>query len=266
MIDPERDFEPFDYRTLPRDFFISIVSSRRAGKSTIIENLVSEFQKNKELRFTHIFLISPTDYGFEGIPPAYRFKSTASLDYILGTQEKIREHNKAAPKQKRIKSRVLIVMDDCACLEGRDGLKNEKIIKLALNGRHISTGDPVPLNGVSVVLISQCLKKVPRSVRLNQDAYITNFLIDYNEKRDVLDSCFFIDSSPEGKKHGRKCYETLTQYQPFQFVVIENHVQNKRELKDYVKRYRATPGKPFRYFGTDDDWKGVQPFDQRHHE
>lgn len=263
-VKPE-DFAEFDYRSLPRDgFFISIVSSRRAGKSTIIEHLINQFQRDKNLRFSHIFLISPTGYGFRGIPPPYRYRRTSALDYILSNQEKIRDHNKQARKEKQlIKSRILIVMDDCACMEGKnDGLKNDKISSLALNGRHYSTGDPMKGNGVSVILISQALKKIPRSVRLNQDAYMCNYLIDYNERKDVLDSCFYIDSSPHGKAHGRKVYETLSQYQPFQFVVIENHVQNKKGLSDYVKRYRATPPcPPFRYFGNKRDWEGVEPFD-----
>lgn len=258
------DFKHFDYKDLPRDgFMVSIVSARRGGKSFLIDYLIKQFQQDKTLRFTHIFLISPTGYGFKGIPPAYRFAETSALSYILGNQEKIRDYNQTAPPARRVKSRILIVVDDCACEEDKTaGLKNEQISRLALNGRHYSTKDPQEGNGVSVVLISQALKKIPKSVRLNQDVMFANNIASLIERNDLLDENFFIDTTNEGKRYGRRVFQELSTSTDFVFIAIENHVQNKRRLQDYIRTYRAKPLKDFRYFGSRQEWAGVDPFDR----
>ena len=258
------DFKQFNYKDLPRDgFMISVISARRGGKSFLIDYLIKQFQKDKELRFTHIFLISPTGYGFRGIPPAFRFPTTSALDYILGNQEKIRDYNQQARPERRVKSRILIIIDDCACEESKDsGLKNEQISRLALNGRHYSTKDPQKGNGVSVVLISQALKKIPKTVRLNQDVMFANNISSLIERNDLLDENFYIDTTMQGKRYGRKVFQELSTKEDFIFIAIENHVQNKRRLEDYIRVYKAQPMKDFRYFGGREEWAGVDPFDQ----
>jgi len=262
-VDPS-NFKRFDYRDLPRDgFMISVISARRGGKSFMVDYLIKQFQKDKDLKFTHVFLISATGYGFNGIPPAYRFGETSALNYILGNQEKIRDYNQMARPERRVKSRILIVIDDCACEEDKSaGLKNEQISRLALNGRHYSTKDPQEGNGVSVVLISQALKKIPKTVRLNQDVMFANNISSLIERNDLLDENFYIDTTNEGKRYGRKVFQELSTGEDFVFIAIENHVQNKRRLEDYIRTYKAKPVKDFRYFGSRSEWAGVDPFDR----
>ena len=257
-------FKEFDYRDLPKDgFMLSVISARRGGKSFMIDYLIKQFQKDKKLKFTHIFLISPTGYGFKGIPPPYRFPTTSALNYILGNQERIRDYNQRARPERRVKSRILIVIDDCACEESKEsGLKNEQISRLALNGRHYSTRDPQEGNGVSVVLISQALKKIPKTVRLNQDVMLANNISSLIERNDLLDENFYIDTTAYGKRYGRKVFQELSTKEDFVFIAIENHVQNKRRLEDYIRTYKAKPMKDFRYFGGRAEWEGVDPFDQ----
>lgn len=257
-------FKSFDYRDLPRDgFMISVISARRGGKSFLVDYLIKQFQKDKDLRFTHVFLISPTGYGFNGIPPAFRFPETSALNYILSNQEKIRDYNQQTRPEKRVKSRILIIIDDCACEESKGaGLKNEQISRLALNGRHYSTKDPQEGNGVSVVLISQALKKIPKTVRLNQDVMFANNISSLIERNDLLDENFYIDTTNEGKRYGRKVFQELSTREDFVFIAIENHVQNKRHLHDYIRTFKAKPLKDFRYFGSRREWAGVDPFDR----
>ncbi|MAO23401.1 MAG: hypothetical protein CMJ25_21845 [Phycisphaerae bacterium] len=256
-------FAKFNYQDLPQDgFFISVISARRGGKSYLVDYLIKQFQQDKKLKFSHIFLISPTGFGFKGIPPSFRFKDTSALQYILGNQEKIRDYNQTEEKEsKRMKSRILIILDDCACIEGKEGgLKNTLISKLALNGRHYSTKDPVKGNGVSVILISQALKRIPKSVRLNQDAMIANNISSLIERNDLLDENFYIDTTIRGKRYGRKVFQELSTQEDFIFVVIENYRQNKRSLHDYIRTYKALPQKDFKYFGSKKEWMGVDPF------
>ena len=74
-----KDYKAFDpVRDLPDSFIVGIIASRRSGKSFLINNVLQQFQKSKR-KFTHIFLISSTGAGFEGIPDPYRFYSMDSL-------------------------------------------------------------------------------------------------------------------------------------------------------------------------------------------
>ena len=257
-------FNEFDYKKLPKDgFMISVVSCRRGGKSFMIDYLIKQFQQDKELKFSHIFLISETGYGFNGIPPRYRFNDTSALSYILKNQESIRDYNQKQEKEaRRMKSRILIVVDDCACNQTKDtGMKNKLITKLALNGRHYSTKDPVKGNSVSVILISQCLKNIPKQVRLNQDVMFANNISSLIERNDLLDENFYIDTTMKGKRYGRKVFQELSTKEDFVFIAIENHIQNKRKLEDYIRVFKAKELKDFKYFGGKKDWIGVDPFD-----
>mgnify|MGYP003341886129 CR=1 FL=1 len=87
-----KDFKSFDpVKDLPDSFIVGIIASRRSGKSFLINNILQKFQKSKR-KFTHIFLISKTDAGFEGIPESYRFNDISALDYIINNQQIGRAH------------------------------------------------------------------------------------------------------------------------------------------------------------------------------
>ena len=105
---------------------------------------------------------------------------------------------------KRMKSRVLIVLDDMATDNSKSGLGSQTIMNLALNGRHFGTKDPVKNNGISIFLISQALKRIPRSVRLNQDAFFVNNISSLIERNDILDESFYIDTTKAGRDRGKK--------------------------------------------------------------
>lgn len=251
----EKDFENFTYKDLPISFFASIISARRGGKSFLVNSIIQDFQKDKELKFTHIFLISPTDFGFEGIPPTYRFTNINAIDYITQNQTRIQKYNKELKDpNKRMKSRVLIVLDDMATDNSKSGLGSQTIMNLALNGRHFGTKDPVKNNGISIFLISQALKRIPRSVRLNQDAFFVNNISSLIERNDILDESFYIDTTKAGRDRGKKVFETLATSKDFRFIAILLHHQNKRKLEDYIKKADAVERKPFKFFGGVKDW------------
>ena len=74
---------------LPDSFYISVIGSRRSGKSFLVNWMLQQFQQSKRA-FTHVFLISPTDSGFEGIPKKFRFKTIETVHHIIATQRKIK--------------------------------------------------------------------------------------------------------------------------------------------------------------------------------
>jgi hypothetical protein len=248
----------FNYKMLPSSFFASIISARRGGKSFMVNNLIQQFQRDRHLKFSHIFLISGTGFGFKGIPPAYKFDTLDALDYITSTQQKIVDYNRSVKDaDKRIKSRILIVLDDMAF---NNTLKDDRIERLALNGRHYETMDKKEGNGISVFLISQALKRISRTVRLNQDVFFVNNISSLVERNDILDESFYIDTTREGKKRGQKTFEMLSTSKDFRFIAIMMFIQNKRKLEDYIMYADAKPMRDFKFFGTAKDWKDSEDF------
>lgn len=248
----------FDYKMLPSSFFVSIISARRGGKSFLVNHLVKQFQKDRTLKFSHVFLISGTGFGFAGVPPAYKFDSIDALDYITKTQQRIVNYNRSVKdKDKYIKSRVLIIIDDMAF---NNTLKDDRLEKLALNGRHYETMDPMEGNGISIFLISQALKRISRTVRLNQDVFFVNNISSLVERNDILDESFYIDTTREGKNRGRKTFEMLSTSKDFRFIAIGMYIQNKRKLEDYIMYADAKGSKDFKFFGTAKDWKDSDIF------
>ena len=146
----EENNKEFNIEDLPDSFFGMIVAPRRSGKSEKMSSLLERIKKSKTKKFDHIFLFSQTNSGYEGqIPQTYRFRDLQHLPYIVNKQAEVRAYNKKQddPK-KRVKSRILILLDDMIGeAKGSDSLKNSGMIrKLSVNGRHLGN-DGVEGNG-----------------------------------------------------------------------------------------------------------------------
>ena len=255
-----KDFKSFDpVKDLPDSFIVGIIASRRSGKSFLINNILQKFQKSKR-KFTHIFLISKTDAGFEGIPESYRFNDISALDYIINNQQKIKEFNEQQKKKENMyKSRVAVVIDDFAA---GNGLKNTAIEDLAVRGRHYGESAQFGLesNGLNVFVLSQSLTKISRTTRLNLDSFFLNNISSLKERDMILDESFYINTSRQAKRDGRNTFEKLVTSKDFRFIVINNYIQNKRKLSDYIMYYDANYIKPFKLFGDRIDWIGNKHF------
>ena len=229
-----------DVSTLPLNFFISVVASRRGGKSSLITSLLGEIQQSKN-KFDTIILFSSTDAGFEDIEEHYRFKDLSYLDTILEKMKQIKEVNKSLDKN-FIKARICIILDDMAFnTTGNDSLqRNKTLLELALNGRHLNNSEIKNLkNGISVILISQTLKSINKSIRLNCDLMMCNLITNRIERNDILDEYFYIKSDPKSMKIGKSLYDDIVRSKPYRFLVIERYKSNKRELEDYISYYDA---------------------------
>ena len=252
-------FKSFDpVRDLPDSFIVGIIASRRSGKSFMINHMIQQFQKSKR-KFSHVMLISATNAGFEGVPPAYRFDNMKALDYIVSQQVKIKEYNESQKKKENMyKSRVAVIIDDMAA--GND-LKNNTFEALAIRGRHYGESEfGLPGNGINVFILSQSLTKISRATRLNLDAFMLNNIASLRERDMILDESFYIDTSRQAKRKGRDVFETLVKSKDFRFIVINNYIQNKRSLEDYIMTYDAKHIKPFKFFGGKQDWIGSKHF------
>jgi hypothetical protein len=252
------EFKAFDpVRDLPDSFIIGCIASRRSGKSFLINHILQQFQKSKR-KFTHVFLISSTGAGFEGIPPTYRFDDMNALDYIVEQQVKIKEYNENQSKKSNMyKSRICVIVDDMAA---GNALKNNTTIEqLAIRGRHYGN-DGCEGNGINVFILSQSLTKISRATRLNLDVFMLNNISSLRERDMILDESFYVNTSRQAKARGRATFEALVTSKDFRFIVVNNFIQNKRKLEDYIMYYDAKLVKPFKFFGERMDWYGSKHF------
>ncbi len=259
-------YDGVDITDLPDSFFISVIGSRRSGKSFLVNWMLQKFQRSKRA-FTHIFLISPTDSGFEGIPKKYRFKDIDKVNYIVKMQRQIKKHNKRQHKQKdMLKSRVCVVIDDCACKTGAESLHSSSLLEeMALNGRHLGN-DGMDGNGVSFFILSQSLTRISRAIRLNQDCFIFNNIASAKERELIMDECFFINTRRDAKRDARNLYETLASSKDFRFICVCNYVQNKRQHRDFIRTIDAKELKTFQFFGSVSDNESSDSEDEEYSE
>lgn len=224
---------PFDVEDIPNSSFNVFLGRRRSGKSILVEYLLKQMVDKKMLDL--VFLFSPTDSGFSMIDKGSRFRDIDNLLIIVENFRLLTEYNKSKKKKKdKIRLRCMIVLDDFAVK-----LKSKEfnvLETLAVNGRHYGVS-PLALH---FCILSQSLTKIPRVVRLNTDHIFLNSIGSSTELNMILDENFYIlDGSRQGKNDGRKLYNELIVAEDYQFIVIENHKQNVREYKDYIKTYKA---------------------------
>jgi hypothetical protein len=188
------------------------------------------------------------------VPHKFRFKDMENVHHIVSTQRQIKKHNKKQKdKRDMVKSRVCVVIDDCACMSGGDSLHSSKILEeMALNGRHLGN-DGMDGNGVSFFILSQSLTRISRAIRLNQDCFIFNNIASAKERELIMDECFFINTRRDAKRNARDLYETLAKSKDYRFICVCNYVQNKRTHPDFIRTVDAVAIKDFQLFGTQRD-------------
>ena len=243
-------FSSVDILDYPVSFYIQVIACRRSGKSFTVNWMLQQYQKSDKA-FDAIFLFSPTDAGFEGIPKKFRYKTLDPIESIMNQQREIKKHNlKAKKDEDRIKSRVLLVIDDCA---SGDAMKScKQLEELALNGRHLGN-DGVDGNGLSVFVLSQSVTKCSRATRLNCDVWLTNSIASARERDLLMDECLFLSTERGAKRYARNLFESLATSKDFRFLSIELFRQNKQCHEDYIRLVDATEQKEYQLFGTPSD-------------
>jgi len=257
-------FKPLEFNDvdIPDSCFNLVIGSRRSGKS-FLTNWIPQSMQKSDRAFTHVFLFSPTDSGFEGIPRKYRYRDITQLQHIMDQQKMIKKHNlKQKKKEGMVRSRVCVVLGDCACMSGAETLRNSKALEwCALNGRHL--GDCVPGNGVSIFVLSQSLTRISRAIRLNCDLFIMNAISSSIEAEMILAECFFVcNTRRDAKRHARDTFETLVKSKDWRFIAGLNHISNKRSLPDYIRLVDAEKKKDFQFFGSLSDDEGDSSDDE----
>ena len=254
----DSSIKEFDPETLPQGFFMIVVAPRRSGKSEKIQSLLNDIYKSKNQRFDYVFLFSATDAGFEGqIPPTYRFRDLAHLPYVCNKQAEVKQYNLSVKdKKKRVKSRVLIVLDDMIGEQkGKNSLKHNDVIrKLAVNGRHLS--DNVEGNGISVIVITQAAKSIPKTIRMQTDVVLVGRISNRVERQTIIEEFCTLKSDKAGMQRAYSLFDNITLSKAYRFIAISNHIPNKRKDGDFISYVDGTwPLSQVRLMGDSVDWE-----------
>ena len=247
----------FNVATLPDGFFMLIIAPRRQGKSEKLQSLLEDIRTHGQ-PFDYVFLFSQTNAGYEGqIPNTYRFSDLSHLPYIVNKQSEVKQFNlKQKQKSKRIKSRVLVILDDMIGEEkGPNSLKNNGMIrKLAVNGRHLGN-DGVAGNGISTIIVSQAVKAIPKTIRLQTDVIMVARASNRVERETIVEEFATLKSGRDAMKLAYKLFDDITLSKPFRFMIISNHLPSKRSNRDFIHYYDGCyPVKQRRLFGDERDW------------
>jgi len=224
----------FDVKCMPSSSFNIFLARRRSGKTVLVEYMLKQMIDANMLDL--IFIFSPTDSGFNTVvkDKDFRFDTIEPLMDIINNYKLMNEYNKLVAKNKKIKLRTAIVIDDFAI-----ELKNKKfniLSDLSVRGRHYSL-EPLSLH---FFILSQSLTKIERVVRLNCDTIFFNSISSMKELELILDEyLYIINSSRDGKREARQLYESLVQAEDFNFIGILNFRQNCNKYSDFITTYKA---------------------------
>jgi len=247
------NFKTFDVNSVNKNAFIIVIASRRSGKSHLITHFLEEYTKKNKV--DGVFLFSKTNAGYDGIPSNYRYRDLDILPSIIDTQLKVKKHNVKAKKKDKIKSNIVLILDD---MVGEGGLgadmrKNRLLNKLAVNGRHLSDDE---YSNMMVILISQIFTGISPQIRLNTDFLFTTKLQARRERESIINSFLSLNSGRKGLSESYEVFDSVVNKDDFNFIAIHTTHSNKKKFSDYVYNYKAPSNLLNKKLtGNSEDWK-----------
>lgn len=168
------NIKEFDYRDIPLYGTITVIASRRSGKTVITRDIVyKEMIKRRKIK--NIFIISPTlhngDYSFLHDKYKYTEFSEEFLDKILKRQESLIASD---PKGDHT---ALLVLDDI--VKSTDQKTKDILSRLYTLSRHFH---------LYVILISQSLRhELTPIIKFNSDIVIVFRTRNFENKKEIAD-------------------------------------------------------------------------------
>ena len=234
----------FDPTTLPKNAFIYVVAPRRSGKTTLVEDMIDKVRRSSKIDLC--LLYSKSNAGFANIPQRFRFRDMTSIQSLIDTQIKVKQANRK--RQRKIKSNVIVILDDQIDGSSTEMRKSDLIIKLASMGRHISDGEH---SNIQFWCLSQQITAVPPVVRRNFD-YVISFKVPSRlQRRMIVEEWLTLKSGRAGMKEAYDLFD-IVNAKDFNAIVIHATHSNKYSYSDYVSQYKATPLKK-----TREPWSGT---------
>jgi hypothetical protein len=164
---PLRPFTDDDARELPPGFLLVLSARSGAGKSTIVQHILS--LPSMRGRFASAVVVSPTSMlagktptQFACVPAGLHYKGnqlTEVIDKVIAAQKKAREAGRMGE--------VLLVCDDVFGSTRGQGQNNTRFLEFISTRRHWG-------GGVAVICIQQHLRCLAPSVRAQVSAFMAS--------------------------------------------------------------------------------------------
>ena len=142
-----------------------------------------------------------------------------------------------------VKCSVLLILDDVI----GDGMlkKNGNVVqRLAVNGRHVTRGDPLG-NEFCCIVVSQRSSAVPPIIRNNADIWFSSRLASRKEIDYLTLEALCLSSSREGISEARDVYDRIVHSAPYRFICVCAYKAERMTHKDYCSSFtHSTTGKP----------------------
>lgn len=202
------------------DFVLTIAAPRRSGKSYLIKTLMNNGLLDP---YEHVIIMCPTlDYNNDYLEFEKNKKVTFlatvehdDIDELFEKQskcmKKVRHRERYEKDLPKIKCpRTLLLLDDCI----DSGVLNFRgtVDKIAERGRHIN---------LSLIISSQRISAVSRSIRLNSDYFIIFSPYSISEMEQYLEQFVSRDRRKEVRLKLLDVFEV-----PYKFVILDNTIKN----------------------------------------
>jgi len=227
------NIEEFDYNDIPTYATITIIASRRSGKSVITRDLLyKEFIRRRKLK--NIYVVSPTihngDYSFLNDTYKYTEFDEEFLDKILKRQEQLIVSDPKGDHDS------IIILDDI--VKSTDQKTKDILSRLFTLSRHYR---------LYIVLISQSLRhELTPIIKFNSDIVIIFKTRNFDNKKEISDLWLGFSDKDQRQESFRLIDEVAKGYRA---LVINNTIHSD-SVEDIVfyKQVDIEHSVPKRFF------------------
>lgn len=231
MAHPLQPFTDHDARDLPPGFLLVLSARSGAGKSTIVQHILS--LPSMRGRFSSAVVVSPTSMlagktptQFACVPAGLHYRGeqlTEVIDKVVDAQKKARQAGRMGE--------VLLIADDIFGSVRGQGQNNTRFLDFISTRRHWG-------GGVAVICIQQHLKCLAPSVRAQVSAFMASRPLTYNDRRSIME-WFLCRRTIDGSKkktmeEASRILDDVYSVSPYAFLFV-NAASKETEVRDTVR-------------------------------
>ena len=223
----KRYVAPYTHPDLPQlNFAMCLVGSRGSGKSLLIRNLLLRDDMLKKVfkKPNYIVIICPSlsNGDYEEIEGKnvykYDYYDPNIINHLIDVQKDIIENH-----SRKDANEILVILDDV--LDSGALNYHSAVEKIFSRGRHCN---------INVILVSQQLNRISKTMRVNSDYMIFFQTHNYNELEDLMDQLI-----PKRYQWGFKEYiKNMWADNHYQFILVDF------KTKQHNRRFREGFSKP----------------------
>lgn len=231
MAHPLQPFTDHDARDLPPGFLLVLSARSGAGKSTIVQHILS--LPSMRGRFSSAVVVSPTSMlagktptQFACVPAGLHYRGeqlTEVIDKVVDAQKKARQAGRMGE--------VLLIADDIFGSVRGQGQNNTRFLDFISTRRHWG-------GGVAVICIQQHLKCLAPSVRAQVSAFMASRPLTYNDRRSIME-WFLCRRTIDGSKkktmeEASRILDDVYSVSPYAFLFV-NAASKETDVRDTVR-------------------------------